>query len=419
MSKQIVSDIRGVGSNRVPAAKGTSPIGGKPQIETGLKHLNKNLTAQVFISSLNRYPLKLTTGDKSTLSDFRRRLAARIEHNFRFLSADINEDWPATGAGNPRKTTQYLARTCHIFIGILVDSYGFRDKSGLSATLIEFDAAYEDSPEKMLIFIQESLRDTNSVAYKKLPPPYQKCLGDLRGYAGGKLVNFFKTWEELPGLILKALDRYCADTLRAIRLLPPYASDKSAEEANWEQMTFSERHEEMLRVFRSHAWKIRLDESEIDRFSRDPDGDDPHRYRLAIHQGKTRHHLPVVLSACPDRFAHPDAAGYVGYPFRTRVESWDKRLGPLDIILFYRTATDSQIRRHLGNPDIHVTKEDWGYFAADPERYIQAAYLLNCTSSRELERKVRQFLTWLDEYDQVKSLLARARVRGRILRAEN
>jgi len=129
--------------------------------------------------------------------------------------------------------------------------------------------------------------------------------------------------------------------------------------------------------------------------------------------------LPVILSACPDRFSYPDAAAYVGYPFRTRVQSWDNSLGPLDIILFFRTITDAQIRRHLGNPDIHVTKEEWGYFAADPERYIQVAYLLNCTSSRDLERKLRRFLTWLDEYEQVGNLINRARIRGRILQAEN
>jgi hypothetical protein len=101
------------------------------------------------------------------------------------------------------------------------------------------------------------------------------------------------------------------------------------------------------------------------------------------------------------------------------VQSWNDSLGPLDIILFFRTITDSQIRQHLGNPDIHVTREGWSYFAADPERYIQAGYLLNCTSSRDLERKVRQFLTWLEEYEQVGNLITRAKVRGRILGAEN
>lgn len=419
MSTQAMKETTGAGLNGKPSGGINIPAAIASLGETDLKPLNKNWSARVFISSLNRYPLKLASGEKKTLSDFREHLAEEIKRNFRFLSADINEGWPAIGPGNPRKTTQYLARTCHVFIGILVDSYGFRDKSGLSATLVELEAAYHDSPEKMLIFVQKTLEDTGTAEYKKLPAPYRKCLADLRDYRGGKLVKWFENWEELPELVLNALNQYCASTLSAIRRMPPYASDKSEEEAAWEQMTFSERHEEMLRTFGEHAWKIRLRNSDIGRLSREPKGEDDHRYRLALRQGRTKYHLPLILSACPDRFAHPDAAGYVGYPFRTRVEGWTNRLGPLDIILFFRSVNDAQVRRHLGNPDIHVTREDWGFFAADPERYIQAAYLVNCTCSRELERKVRQFLTWLDEYGQVNNLIARAKVRGRILRAEN
>lgn len=201
--------------------------------------------------------------------------------------------------------------------------------------------------------------------------------------------------------------------------MAPYASDKSTEEASWEQMTFRERHTRILDTFRESVDRIVLPSSVIGSLSPDPTREDNQRYQLAIKQGNALSELPLLLSACPDRFSYPDAAVYVGYPFRTRVQSWNNSLGPLDIILFFRSITDAQIRRHLGNPDIHVTKEEWGYFAADPERYIQAAYLLNCTSSRELERKVRQFLTWLDEYEQVETLITRARVRGRILQAEN
>ncbi|HYJ86665.1 MAG TPA: DUF4062 domain-containing protein [Pyrinomonadaceae bacterium] len=376
-------------------------------------------TNQVFISSLNGYSLQLSLTDDSKLSHFRKYLTAQIEKHFRFLSADINEKWEAAGAGSPRGTTEDLARKCDIFIGILVDEYGFIDQSGLSATHIEFDAAYQDSPEKMLIFIQGTLKDSKSETYKKLPLAYRDLLSDLQAYRGGKIVNFFQAWDELPELVLKALDRYCADTLRAIRRMPAYASDKSDEEMNWEQMTFRQRHEKMLDTFSAKAPGIRMQGSEIDRLSHDAKKPDPQRYLLHAHQGAKEHLLPVILSACPDRYSYPDAASYVGYPFRTRVESWDEPIGPLDIILFFRTITDSQIRRHLGNPDIHVTREGWGYFAADPERYIQAAYLLNCTSSRDLQLKVRQFLTWLDEYEQLGTLIARARVRGRILQAEN
>ena len=376
-------------------------------------------TAPVFISSLNGYPLKLSAGDGSKLSDFRKYLTGQIESSFRFLSVDINEQWEAAGAGSPKGTTEELARRCDIFVGILVDSYGYTDDSGLSATLIEFDAAYADSPEKMLIFIQSTLRDTESEMYKQLPQPYKQMLIDLQAYRSGKVVNFFQTWEELPELILKSLDRYTSETLRAIRRMAPYASDKSSEEMNWEQMTFRERHTIMLATFKASLPGITLNHTAIESLSHDKSEDDVERYLLAVRQKNRTVQLPIILSACPDRFAYADAAAYVGYPFRTRVQSWKNPLGPLDIILFFRTITDSQIRRHLGNPDIHVTREGWGYFAADPERYIQSAYLLNCTSSRELERKVRQFLTWLDEYEQLENLITRARIRGRILMAES
>jgi hypothetical protein len=419
MTKPSTKKLKKAASHDDLSAKAlrTSAIDSWPDVD--LSRLSKAQSARVFISSLNGYPLKLSSDDTSILSDFRKYLTRQIDKTFRFLSAEINEDWPATGAGNPKETTEYLARTCHIFIGILVDSYGFTDSSGLSATVVELDAAYQDSPEKMLIFIQHTLRDPTSDIYQKLPKPYQTWLTDLQNYRGGKVVEFFNTWKELPDLVLSSLDRYGADTLRAIRRMPAYASAKSEEETNWEQMTFRERHSKMLESFKQSLAGITLHHSAFDSLSHVPTEEDGERYRLVIMLGETTHQLPIILSACPDRFAYADAAAYVGYPFRTRVQSWNNSLGPLDIILFFRTITDSQIRRHLGNPDIHVTREGWGYFAADPERYIQAAYLLNCTSSRDLERKVRQFLTWLDEYEQVGNLIARARVRGRILEAEN
>src|SRR6266403_1482131 len=71
MMKKSLKRQRKNGSKGEPSAKGseikTIDIWG----ETDLKRLNKNLTGQVFISSLNRYPLRLLTEDKSTLSDFR------------------------------------------------------------------------------------------------------------------------------------------------------------------------------------------------------------------------------------------------------------------------------------------------------------------------------------------------------------
>jgi hypothetical protein len=367
--------------------------------------------AQVFISSLNRYPF-----GQGTLSDFRTKLRDKIESQFPFLAVIINEDWSAS-AGAPRKTTEQVAQTCHIFIGILVENPGYKDKSGLSATQIEFVVAQKDA-EKMLIFLHEGLRDSKVLTeLGKKHPQYLTLVKSVQDYVGGNIVRWFKGPDDLEAAILDALTLYTAQTLRTIRRFPAYASEKPKEEAEWELMTFAERYQAMQAAFRAVPSHIKLESTVIQELKPAPRSGDPDVYKLRLRLDDQEVELPVLFSACPDRFGFPDAARYVGYPFRARVEGWQEELGPLDMTLVFRTATDSQIRRHLGNPDIHVSQESWGFFAADPERYIQVAYLNRCSSSQKLETQVARFLAWLEQYSQIRPLVERAQVRGRILGA--
>ncbi|HEX3528602.1 MAG TPA: DUF4062 domain-containing protein [Thermoanaerobaculia bacterium] len=382
-----------------------------------MRKLSPTERAQVFISSRNTY---LLGGE--TLSKIRSEIAGEIEKRFPFLAVNINEDWPATGAGDPRRTTQYAARTCHLFLGILVDDYGYVDLSGASATQIEFDAARNDSREKMLVFIQSSLMDEKGEPFQRQPPAYQNLLRELSGFRSGKLVKTFTAKEDLKASILDAINLYCASTLRAIRKFPAYASGKTSEELEWELKTFSERHAEMLEAFQREAEMLVAAERHIQSFKLDRltgPGDRHARFLMEVGTGGTVRPVPVIFSACPDRFSYPDAAQYVGYPFRSCVENWQDDLGPLHLVCVFRTITDTQVRRHLGNPDIHVTKEGWGFFAADPERFIQAAYLVGCSSPRRLIEQIQEFFAWLGEYEQLELLVDRAGVQGRILKARS
>ena len=141
-------------------------------------------------------------------------------------------------------------------------------------------------------------------------------------------------------------------------------------------------------------------------------------YLLRFRSSGRAYKIPVLFSACPDRFSYSDAARYVGYPFRSCVDDWSETYGPLHIVAVAKSITDTQVRRHLGNPDIHVSNEGWGFFAADPERFIQTGYLTRCMSPRRLIFRVREFFTWLDIYEQIDQLIERAKVRGRILKAK-
>ena len=236
------------------------------------------------------------------------------------------------------------------------------------------------------------------------------------------LVKPFTAKQDLMEAVLDAINLYCASTLRAIRRFPAYASGKMPEEIEWELMTFSERHEVMMDAFQRESGELVAAEPHILSFeyeSRIGPGDRHARFSLEVKAGAEGWQIPVLFSICPDRFSYSDAAQFVGYPFRSCVEKWRDDMGPLHLISIFRTITDTQIRRHLGNPDIHVMREGWGYFAADPERYIQAAYLTNCSSPRRLIEKVQEFFAWLGEYEQIEALADRASIQGRILKARS
>jgi len=304
-----------------------------------------------------------------------------------------------------------------VFVGILVGRYGCEDASGYSATHLEFIAAENNNPDKMLIFIEAGLEKPAGRAKLKLPRTYNKLLNDLTGsLRRGRMIKFFKSWEELAEQIVNQIAAYCANTLHSASHGPSRRLSRSP----WELMTFTERAAAMRKQFKEMSLGFKIEQGKVvQTLKQDFGKGDRYRYRLGMRTSDTKRSVPVLFSVCPDRFSYPDAARHVGYPFRTRTDEWADRAGPLDIILLFRGITDTQIRRHLGNPDIEIVRERWGYFAVDPEQAIQVAYLTECDAPPQVGRRVRDFLGWLSDSGQWRRLADRAKSRGAILRAEH
>ncbi|MGI9644226.1 MAG: hypothetical protein ACR2O6_02825 [Ilumatobacteraceae bacterium] len=371
--------------------------------------------ARVFISSRNTYEL-----DGAPLSEVRAELVSQVEARFPFLEVRINEGWPATGR-SPSDASKAGARDCALFVGILVNDGGFESVNGLTATTIEFAEAADQSRSKMLVFAQRALIDDPD---PELDAEYAALVQQWLGFEDGKVVKPFDTGDELIAHVLDAVAAYCAHTVTwyAERYR---AKVQTQTEATWELETFTARHEVIKDTLRSEAKRARgvqvdgpRNTMRLKRLPKDTqDLGAPDRYTLEFVERNVK--LPVIVTACPDRFSSPDASRYVGYPFRTAVETWPEEIGPLHIVLVFRTVTDTQIRKHLGNPDIHVMRQKWGFFAADPERFIQIAYLTGCDGPEEVGQHVRDLLVWLDRYHQVDDLIERARTRGRILQVRS
>ncbi|MGF1508378.1 MAG: DUF4062 domain-containing protein [Myxococcota bacterium] len=369
--------------------------------------------AIVFISSRNTYRLS-----DEPLSDVRRRLKARIEKELPFLDVLINEEWPAR-AEAPQEASIDAGRECDVFVGILVNHGGFTAKGGLTATHQEFSEAAQHTRAKMLVFAEKALKDNPD---PKLNREYAELVKEWMSFDDGQVIAFFESGDQLISEVVAGLKRLTAECIiwHAQRFRQKVQSDTEAE---WEFMTFTERHERIASTLEAQCRDGRIGipglhrNVELKPVDRARSSTEAGRYSLRFARRGVR--LPVIVSICPDRFSYPDAVRFVGYPFRTAVDGWDEDTGPLHLVLVYRTVTDTQIRRHIGNPDIHVSKQDWGFFASDPERFIQLAYLVKCHDPQDVGQRIRDFLLWLDSYDQIDTLLDRSKTRGQILRARS
>lgn len=418
------------GDTPAPPSKATPEVAvaRKTSVDKSVCDVRVVRPAVVFISSVSDYPLKRKGGGEGSLGEFRKEIALRIKACFPFLSVFINEDPSSSGQGSTYDSINAWAAECDLFIGILVGRYGFEDASDFSATHLEFNAAEEQRREKMLIFIEKRLRDPKARRKDGLPTQYEHLLNRLtKTLRRGRIVKLFETWEELSDQIIQQIAAYCAKAISAAAGHgPARAGSKSDEESKWELMTFTDRAAAMRKAFKDlsrytpDGLKITDEASRTEQTLKQVSGKgDRYRYLLTMRTGDAEYAVPVLFSVCPDRFSYPDAARYVGYPFRTRTDDWNDAAGPLDIILLFRGITDAQIRRHLGNPDMEITREGWGFFAIDPELAIQAAYLTRCDSPHDVERQVREFLGWLYASRQWRRLYERAMARGAILRASH
>jgi hypothetical protein len=340
------------------------------------------------------------------LSQVRAQLKELLQTAFPFVNVELAEHWTAGRKGSPRELSIEGARWSDLMIGIFVDQAGYKDTAGLHATESELIAALDESWDKVIFFAQKNLVDT----LQAQPKGYADLIQQVMNYKEGKNVAVFKTKGEL---LQKVLDAVAAHAASALRRYPSRTSGKSDERLAWELMTFTERHGEIHTALRHVAERVK-DIGDIESMSFDATKDMHAVYRLTVRSGK-RKAMPVIVSVCPDRFSFAEAARFVGYPFRTLTDGWKGDIGPLHIVCIYRSITDAQIRRHLGNPDIRVVKERWGYFARDPERFIQSLYLTNCDDETSLRERLRESLDWIAS--ELKEVLASAEARGRILTA--
>jgi len=366
--------------------------------------LNEHQKAKVFISSRMSCDL-----DGEALLSIRQELKALLQAVYPFVHVELAEDWTGGAKGSPRERSIAGAQWSDLMICIFVADPGFRDKAGLYATELELATALENSWDKVLLFAHTKYFES----VENQPVEFRKLIQSVMAYKDGKNVPMFDTKQQLFEAVLNGVAGHAA---AAVRRYPSRTSGKSKEQVEWELQTFTERHGAIHEAFKRVAVGIK-EVGRVQSMGYAASKLEHAFYDLSVgHANSATVSIPTIVSVCPDRFSFAEAARFVGYPFRTMTQGWNRQLGPLHVTCVYRTITDAQIRKHLGNPDIRVAKESWGFFARDPERSIQGLYLIKCSDETTLRIRLHDALEWLTA-TSLDEVVKTAQARGRILAA--
>jgi Domain of unknown function (DUF4062) len=98
---------------------------------------------------------------------------------------------------SPYTATIEMAASCDLFLLLLGGRYGFGVKDGKSATEVEFDAAYNADPTKILVFQKEGV---------KVAPKQRKFIKSVNNYYNGYCITTYTYIQELQKLIVNSFE---------------------------------------------------------------------------------------------------------------------------------------------------------------------------------------------------------------------
>jgi hypothetical protein len=106
----------------------------------------------------------------------------------------------------PREICKFLAKRCRIFVLIIGQDYGTKiEPEGISVVELEFNTAYEQNPDKILLYKKDGIR------YK---PEVEAFLKRLEHFDVGFFRSLFNTPEELYELLQRDLTRWITSHLK-------------------------------------------------------------------------------------------------------------------------------------------------------------------------------------------------------------
>jgi hypothetical protein len=130
------------------------------------------------------------------------------------------------------------------------------------------------------------------------------------------------------------------------------------------------------------------------------------------------------VHAIPDNMSVSDASAFAGRPFLKDQEAIRKLKtknghGPIHFIGVYGQATETQVKKLIGFPDISTMREGFGIYVWEQNTQIQMVFFIGCKTPEAVRSNFILFDSWCASSEELHNIKLRARARFRILQAIN
>ena len=125
----------------------------------------------------------------------------------------------------------------------------------------------------------------------------------------------------------------------------------------------------------------------------------------------------------PDNMSVEDAKSYTGRPFLKDQDlippSETDLRGPIHFIGVYGNATEIQVKKLIGFPDISAIRDDFGLYVWEQNTHVQLVFLVGCKTPEAINSSYLLFNNWCESTGEIENIAKRAEARFHILRAIN
>jgi hypothetical protein len=371
---------------------------------------------RIFISSRVGDDLPTKDGGRKTLQEVRSEIRDKVKDAFdgRSVEVWINEKEPAEADLDAVERCQKWAKEAHLVVTIVNGHPGAKTPLGLGICHLELKAAVDDSPSKVLLIKVSG--EATEAQFAKAP--------EFKGYFDG----LWSTWSKF-GASARIAEDVVEKSVQAIGHAVARMATLSlgewrrgrgveGEAFEWAKRTYSERSGLIVSAVTESMAGVEGIECRARLWPKSTPGSP---MRGEIEADKAR--LVFTVTGVPDSFGVPEARKYAGYPFREDTDHLQaaqgtRALGPIHIVAVHKRVTESQIRAHVGNPDIAIIRTSFGYFSQDRSQATQVAYLTDITDSTVARRRAHELLVWLGQPTVLTGVKELARRRWRMCRRE-